>query len=301
MRSYKETIKNCWDNDICWDCPLSEYTTLKVGGPADALIKPGSARQLQQLIEKLSLEAVPWQILGHGSNVVVADEGVDGVVILLGPEFAAIWQDEEGRVTVEAGCSLAKLGKWCADRSMSGLEFTAGIPGSVGGAVVMNAGAWGHEMKDVLHSLEVMGADGQLTAELLSADDFQYRKWNKKAGRVVVSATLNLSHCPTKEIAAKSGEYIRQRNEKQPKGLASAGSFFKNIKGIPAGMLIEKAGLKGLTIGGAQVSRKHANFFVNTGSAKAVDFVDLMTVVQQKVADLFAVELVPEVKFIGRW
>lgn len=301
MSSYKQAIRNCWRGEVSWGCLLNEYTTLKVGGPADALIKPSSSLELQQLIAQLTLESVPWQILGRGSNVVVADKGVEGVVIVLDKDFSAIWQDAEGLVNVQAGCSLARLGRWCAERSLSGLEFSVGIPGSVGGAVVMNAGAWGHEIKDVLCCVDLLSPKGQITKVFPQADEFQYRQWTKREGRVVVSVAMDLVPAVPSEIEAKSREYLCKRNEKQPKGVASAGSFFKNLKGIPAGMLIEKAGMKGFTVGGAQVSKKHANFLVNTGNAAAADFFKLMKIVQQKVADLFAVELEPEVQFIGRW
>lgn len=311
MKILKEKIKECWRGEILWDCLLKDYTTLKVGGPADALIKPGSLQQLQNLVQSLQKNAVPWKIFGRGSNILVADNGVAGVVIVLGADFSAIslLEDRHGQVEdravkkvyVEAGCSLAKLGKWCFENSLEGFEFTAGIPGSLGGAVIMNAGAWGREMKDVLCSVDVMTNCGQISTKCSHKADFAYRKWHKRAGRIVVAATLALVSADPAGIVAKRNNFIRKRNEKQPKGVASAGSFFKNPQDDPAGLLIEKAGLKGAKVGGAQVSEKHANFLINTGRATAQDFYELMKVVQQTVFEKFSAELEPEVELIGRW
>ena len=255
--------------------------------------KSGSLQQLQKLVLALQRVSVPWIIIGRGSNIVVSDTGVSGVVIVLGTQFSTISIKNEGakhheygaekKIHVEAGCSLTKLVTWCRKRSLGGLEFVAGIPGSVGGAVIMNAGAWGHEIKDVLYEVDLMTDCGEIVTERPEPGDFEYRKWKKKEERVVVGATLLLSHADPAEIDQKCHGNIRKRNEKQPKGVASAGSFFKNPEGFSAGLLIEKAGLKGETVGGAQVSQKHANFLVNTGRATAQDFYELMKIVQKKV------------------
>jgi UDP-N-acetylmuramate dehydrogenase len=308
---FREKIKKSWSGAIFWDCPLQEYTTLKVGGPADALVKAGSAQQLQDLVQSLHNNSVPWMVIGRGSNLLVSDNGVEGVVIVLGEDFSAITRIDDGnkkdgqsavrKVCVEAGCSLAKLGKWCKEHSVGGLEFAVGIPGSLGGAIMMNAGAWGCEIKDVLGAVDVMTNSGRIARECPEKSDFVYRKWQKGEGKIVVAATLNLVHSDPLEIGKKCHEYLSKRHEKQPKGVASAGSFFKNHPNAPAGMLIEKAGLKGVSVGGAQVSQKHANFLVNTGMATAQDFFELMKIVQRAVFEKFKVELETEVKLIGRW
>ena len=311
MNILREKIKECWSGEIFWDSPLKNFTTLKVGGPADALIKPGSKQQLQDLVRLLREHSIPWMVLGRGSNILASDRGVSGVVIVFGASLSAISLLEDvhpdagsrvlKRVYVEAGCSLAKLGKWCREHSLGGLEFTAGIPGSLGGAVMMNAGAWGGEMKDVLYSLELVTESGQIMTEHCREADFGYRKWHRREGRIIVGATLMLAVADPNEIDAKCHGLVSKRNEKQPKGIASAGSFFKNPENAPAGLLIEKAGLKGAKVGGAKVSEKHANFLVNTGRATAQDFYELMKIVQRTVFDKFEVELEPEVELIGRW
>lgn len=305
MRAIKDAIRRCWPGEILWDCPLANFTTLKVGGPADALIQPQSKEALARLVGCLSQEAIPWQVIGRGSNILVADRGVAGVVILLGREFAAIeaisGPDGPPQLSVQAGCSLAKLLHWCCAHRLSGLEFVTGIPGSVGGAIMMNAGAWGGDMGQVLSSVELLDNLGQIETRQLTPADFCYRGWRHPHGKVVVAGQFALHHGDRSAIAAQCHSYARQRRAKQPKGAASAGSFFKNPPGDAAGRLLEQAGVKGLQVGGAEVSRVHANFLVNRGAASANDFWELMQLVQKQVEIKFGMHLHPEVKFLGRW
>ena len=304
MLGIEERIRRCWSGEIVWGCPLAGYSTLKVGGPADALIFPAARNELVRLVGRLSEERVPWRVIGRGSNIVVADHGVEGVVIVLGRQFAAIRELPTAtghRVEVEAGCSLARLGHWCQEHALTGLEFATGIPGTVGGAVMMNAGAWGGEISQVLNAVELLDVEGRLEERLLSPDDFCYRGWQRPHGKVVVSGVFTLAQGERTAIAERCHRYARLRAAKQPKGVASAGSFFKNPANDTAGRLIEAAGLKGLRVGDAEVSPVHANFLVNRGAARATDLRELMELVQRRVRERFGVELHPEVEFVGRW
>lgn len=284
---------------------MAGFSTLKVGGPADALIEPANREELINLVGSLTEAKVPWQVIGRGSNILPADQGVEGVVIVLGRQFADIRElsstGQLSQVQVDAGCSLAKLARWCAKHGLSGLEFSFGIPGSVGGAIMMNAGAWGGEMSQVICEVELLDAAGRLEHRRLTSDDFCYRGWRHPHGKVVVSGTFVLNPGQSADIAERCRYYAKTRATKQPKGVASAGSFFKNPEGEVAGRLIEQAGLKGLRVGDAEVSSMHANFLVNRGKACAEDFCQLMLRVQARVRDQFGIELSPEVKFIGRW
>ncbi|MDD5757580.1 MAG: UDP-N-acetylmuramate dehydrogenase [Desulfobulbaceae bacterium] len=304
MQEIKERIKRCWPGEILWDCRLANFSTLRVGGPADALIQPGDKASMIRLIGRLHEERIPWHVIGRGSNIVVADRGVDGVVIVLGRAFSAIHELEtsEGHcISVEAGCSLARLLHFCSVHSLSGLEFVTGIPGSVGGAIMMNAGAWGGEISQALLSVELLDNVGNIEKRSLHADDFCYRGWQRPHGKIVISGQFLLHHDQESAIRARCQRYARLRAAKQPKGVANAGSFFRNPPGDAAGRLIEQAGLKGLRVGDAEVSSVHANFLVNRGKANAEDLRKLMYLVQNQVENQFGVHLHPEVLFLGRW
>lgn len=305
MNPLRERIRRCWSEEILWECPLADFTTLRVGGPAEALIRPGCREELVRLVGCLTEATVPWRVIGGGSNILVADAGVDGVVIVLGPRFAAIeplpGADGLRLLRVEAGCSLARLSAWCLKHSCSGLEFVAGIPGTVGGAIMMNAGAFGGEIAQVIAQVELLDEQGRSEQRPLNPADFRYRGWQRPHGQVVVSGIFKVTPAEREAIAARCHGYARQRAAKQPKAVASAGSFFKNPAGDSAGRLIEQAGLKGVTIGGAEVSSVHANFLVNRGRAQAQDLFELMQLVQGRVQERFGVELVPEVELVGRW
>jgi len=301
--NWPEQLRDLWPGEIEWNSPLARWCTLQVGGPARAIATPANREELQSLLAALARLAVCWRVIGRGSNLLVSDAGYDGVIVMLGRKFAAIEQQAgkkvgETLVQVEAGCSLMKLVNWCAVQGLEGLEFAAGIPGSVGGAVVMNAGAWGKEMSVALASVTFLRGSGEFVERKKGDLAFSYRHLETE-GMIAVVAEFLLRAGDRQAIDIKCGELMRDRKEKQPQGQANAGSFFKNPAGLPAaGKLIQDAGLKGVRIGGAQVSEVHANFLVNTGSATAQDFLDLMRVVQEKVLERFGVWLEPEVHIL---
>jgi len=271
-----------------------------VGGPARFLACPASLAELQSLLAILAELGVKWLAIGRGSNLLVGDTGYDGVMVMLGRKFAQISRPGEANlVRAEAGCSLMRLGNWCAEQGLSGLEFATGIPGSVGGAVVMNAGAWGEEIGGVLDSALFVDRTGRLVEKARGELSFSYRHLAKD-DLVVAAAQFILKSGEPMAIRAKGRELLKRRKARQPRGVASAGSFFKNPPdGLPAaGKLIEDAGLKGLCAGGAKVSEVHANFLVNTGGASAGDFLTLMDMVQDRVFARFAIRLEPEVRII---
>lgn len=295
-------------NPVQWDCPLAPLTSFGIGGTAAAVIVVEKISELAALLSCCDRYSIKYRFIGRGTNILVADVGFDGVVLLFGKTLSAIRLLEETstgniRIEVGAGCSLARLLGWCAEKSYSGLEFASGIPGSLGGAVVMNAGAWAGEIADVLGSVKVfsvVNGEEKITRKEL---DFGYRKWrNQKDGagekRLVVSAEIVLQKGTKDTIEATCRKYLAKRKEKQPKGLKNAGSFFKNPPGDSAGRLIEAAGLKGMRCGDAMVSPVHANFFVNMGSAKAQDIKALMRIVVNKVKEESGIELQAEVHFL---
>nr|WP_240191606.1 UDP-N-acetylmuramate dehydrogenase [Desulfoprunum benzoelyticum] len=290
---------------VQWDCPLAGYTSFAIGGPAEALVKVQDRRELATLLEFLRRTGVPWRIIGKGTNILVRDEGFAGVIILLGDGFRQLefGPCRSGRcvVAIGSGCSLAKAAMVCMDRGLTGLEFAGGIPGTVGGAVIMNAGAWGGEMAAVIRTVTVLDPDGE---QILSRDrlHFGYRCWRdfpELCGRaVVVAVELGLMEDDPEEIRRRHAALQARRRAGQPSGQGNAGSFFKNPAHAGAGRLIEAAGLKGARIGGAMVSERHANFLVNTGGATAADVLALMRLVQEKVRQDSGVELEPEVHFL---
>jgi len=294
-------------NPIQWDCRLAPFTSFGIGGPADALIRIASEVELSQILHYCSENAVPWRFIGRGSNLLVSDKGFSGVVLLLGEELSQIEPlkkdgSDDIRIRVGAGCSLAKLLNWCTKRSYSGLEFGTGIPGSLGGAVVMNAGAWGGEMADVVDSLYVFSMKSGVERLNRNKLDFRYRSWGNQgtheSRRIVLSADISLHLGEKDAIQKRCVEYLAQRKVKQPKVIKNAGSFFKNPEGDSAGRLIEASGLKGICYGGAMVSPVHANFLVNTGDATADDVSRLMDIVTMQVKKDSGVQLLPEVHFL---
>lgn len=298
-RIIEEALADLWQGVVLWDYPMARLSSLKVGGPAKAVVFPNSLKELSRLLTGFREKGIRWRVIGRGSNILVGDRGYDGVVVVLGPDFSAIESVQEYSesllVKVEAGCSLAKLVSWSQSQALTGLEFVAGIPGSIGGAIVMNAGAWGKEISNVLHSVSLLDKDGQFEEKERSLIPFVYRSWGLPTGTILVNGTFRLTRGDSQQIAAACQEVLRERREKQPVGVASAGSFFKNPVDVAAGRLIEDSGLKGCRIGGAVISEKHANFIVNAGGATANDIISLMCYVQEKVLTKFGILLEPEV------
>lgn len=289
---------------VKWACPLDRYTSFAIGGPAEAIATVDSHHELQSLLSFLVSERIPWRVIGRGTNLLVGDAGFAGVIILLGRDFEefAEMPAENGTVAVTAGgaCGLARLALHCAAQGFTGLEFACGIPGTVGGAVIMNAGAWGKDMATVLRSVTVVTPDRE--ERILRQDlNFSYRSWpgfaHYRGLAVVARVELALGRGDAAAIQAHCKMLQDRRKAAQPPG-KSAGSFFKNPPDDSAGRLIEVSGLKGTKIGGAMVSERHGNFLVNTGNATAGDVLRLMQFVQEKVAQDCGIMLEPEVHFI---
>ncbi len=301
---FNDLMIDFWGGEILWHASMADFSSYRVGGPAEALILPWGTRELTLLVQGLRKLDVKWLVLGRGTNILVADEGLKGVVIILGRDFCSIAEERDGKdsvlVRVKGGCSLAKLVDWCTRRALSGLEFAAGIPGSVGGATVMNAGAWGGQVGDVLNSVIVMDGKGILHTRKRREISFAYRSWNEPGEMIVVESTFRLQRGDQAVIAGKCRENMGIRKKRQPMNVISCGSFFKNPSpDRPAGRLIEEAGLKGFRIGNVMVSDKHANFIVNIGGATAADIVGLMRHVQNRVWRHSGIQLEPEVRLLG--
>lgn len=295
-------LARIWTGSIYRDCPLARFSTFKVGGPVEVLLVADRWDELPQLIRWLKKNRISWRVIGKGSNILAPDEGLEGVVIILGEDFATIEQRSFGearpQIRAGAGCLLARLLSFCRNKGFSGLEFTVGIPGSVGGAVAMNAGAWGREIGNLISSLHLLSATGEQRTIARKDLNFSYRQCETIKDSLVLAADLVLDLGDTQEIDRRCREYAGQRRQKQPQGVASAGSFFRNPPGQAAGRLIEEAGLKGCKTGGAMVSLEHANFIINTGTATARDILTLMKKIQTAVFAKSGVMLEPEVHIL---
>lgn len=286
------------DEQIKKEEPLARHTTFRVGGPAEYLVQP-SIEQLPQIVELCRQAELPLTIIGNGSNLLVSDAGLRGVVIEFGRQAAGI-EVNGNQMTVQAGTLLSETANTALKHGLTGLEFAAGIPGSMGGAVVMNAGAYGGEMKDVLVSVKVLTEAGEILVRQADELDLSYRHSRMmEEHELVLEATLQLAQGDETEIRAKMDELKAKRIEKQPLEYPSAGSTFKRPTGYFAGKLIEDAGLRGFRVGDAQVSEKHCGFVINRGNATAADIMELMKQVAAKVEETFGVELEPEVRLLG--
>lgn len=279
--------------------PMAKHTSFRIGGPADVLAQPADEAELAALLKRAAEHAVPVTLVGNGSNLLVRDKGIRGLVIKLSNLFSSITVD--GNVmTFGSGISLAMASKKAASLSLSGLEFAVGIPGTIGGAVYMNAGAYDGEMAKVVTCVRVMDMQGKISELQASELDFAYRHTAlQNSGWIVISVTVALQPGEAESIAAKMADFSQRRISKQPLELPSAGSMFKRPVGYFAGTLIEQTGLKGYTVGGAQVSQKHAGFVVNVGGATAKDVLQLISDVQSKVFAAHGVRLEPEVLVLG--
>ena len=278
--------------------PMSRHTTFKVGGPADVLFLPESEEQLIQAIAIAKDAGIPCIVIGNGSNLVVRDGGIRGLVIALGEGMAAIVRSGD-TITAWAGASLARVSAFAQASGLTGLEFASGIPGTLGGGCAMNAGAYGGQLSDVLIDARML-LDGAV--KTLTVEDMQmgYRtSLPLREGGIVISARFALTPDNPESIAERMRELNARRREKQPLNRPSAGSTFKRPEGHFAGALIEQSGLKGYRVGGAQVSEKHAGFIVNAGGATAKDILTLIGIVQDEVLTRFGVHLETEVRILG--
>jgi UDP-N-acetylmuramate dehydrogenase len=289
-------IKTFFRGHVAQNEPLAKYTSMKVGGPADYYVEPADKADVVQLVQYLRQQAIPYLILGRGSNLLVSDEGFRGVVINVEEGLSKV--ELHGDVVLaEAGAKMSKFVEFCIQHEFAGVEMLAGIPGTVGGAIVMNAGAHGGEISDYLIEVEVLRND---QVQRVKKEDarFAYRT-SAFTQDVVLSATFQLPKSNKEELIKRRSEFLRKRNLTQPTNLPNTGSMFKNPRGNYAAKLIEQAGLKGKRVGDAQISKKHANFIVNLGNARAADIMTLIDLAQRTVYQNTGIRLELEVKLVG--
>ena len=286
---------------VLFEEPMKSHTTFRIGGPADVFIMPKSVKQVQMAVKICQEEQIPYFILGNGSNLLVSDRGYRGVIIQMDRNMGEI-QVEGTEIQAAAGALLSSIAVAARRESLTGFEFAGGIPGTLGGAVVMNAGAYGGEIKDVLKEVTVMDGDGKIFTLPASELEMGYRtSIIKTAGYLVLSARITLSRGKEEDIKARTRELSEMRTQKQPLDYPSAGSTFKRPEGYFAGKLIMDSGLRGYSVGGAMVSEKHCGFVINKGNATAEDVVSLMKHVTEVVQEKYGVTLEPEVKFLGEF
>ncbi|MFE7084053.1 UDP-N-acetylmuramate dehydrogenase [Priestia megaterium] len=280
------------------DEPLSKYTFTKTGGNADFLVFPETSKEVQDVYQYATQQQIPVTIMGFGSNLIIRDGGVRGIVMSL-TKLNRI-QIKDTKIIIQSGAAISDVSKFALSQGQTGLEFACGIPGSVGGAVYMNAGAYGGEIKDVLMECVVMNKNGELMTLNNEQIGLSYRKSRvAEQGHIILEATVELKPGIYEEIGAKMDDFTLQRQTKQPLEFPSCGSVFKRPEGYFAGKLIQDSGLQGKQIGGAQVSTKHAGFIVNVDKATATDYVKLIRHVQDTVKSKFGIKLETEVKVIG--
>lgn len=301
LNFYHKLIEIIDEKRVCTEEPMKAHTTFRVGGNAAYFVKPATVEEVRALINLCMQMAMPYYILGNGSNLLVSDKGYQGVIIQIYREMNAI-EVEGDCIKAQAGALLSKIGNTALEAGLQGFEFAAGIPGTLGGAVVMNAGAYGGEMKDVLETVTVMTPEGEVLVLQNEELELGYRtSIVAKKNYIVLEAKIRLTVGEKEAIRAKMDELKTQRITKQPLEYPSAGSTFKRPEGYFAGKLIQDAGLRGFQVGGAQVSEKHCGFVINKGNATAADIVELMNQVSEKVMDEFGVKLEAEVKRLGEF
>ncbi len=285
-------------NGVKENYPLSLLTSFRVGGPCDYLVQPATVEELSETIKSCRRYGVYYKVIGRGTNILVRDGGIRGVVIHIGEDFS-YWELQGNKVHAGSAVYLPRLAREVIPEGLSGLEFASGIPGSLGGALVMNAGAYGRTLGDLVEKVTYLEPDG-IIKELPSSEiNFAYR-WSsfKEKKGIIVAARLKLKQDDPHQIQGRVEEILEQRRQKQP-SLPSAGSVFKNPPSAPAGRLIEDAGCKGMQVGEALVSPKHANFIVNSGQAKAADILKLISAVQEKVKEHVGIDLHLEIEVVG--
>ncbi len=297
--SYKDLFKDIYSEDgIKVNEPMKNHISFKVGGPADILLEPSNDMQVIKSIEICRDNNIPYIVIGNGSNLLVKDGGIRGVVIKLSGLNSV--NVDKNYITAGAGVVLKEVSDVALDNSLTGFEFASGIPGSVGGAVFMNAGAYDGEMKNIINSVTVLDKNDNIITLPKEKLEFGYRTSSiKTEGYIVLSAQFELQLGDKDKINSRIEELTQKRVEKQPLEYASAGSTFKRPEGYFAGKLIQDAGLKGFSVGDAEVSQKHSGFVINTGNATAQDVLDVIKHVQDEVKNQFGVELKTEVRIIG--
>ncbi len=284
---------------IVLNADMRKYTTFQIGGPADILVMPRTIDEVLNALEFCREKSIPYFLLGQGSNILVRDKGIRGMVIKLGNCLKQL-EISGSDILAQAGVSLSDLAWKAAKHGLSGLEFAEGIPGTLGGAVVMNAGAYGGEMQDIIYEVTAIDSEGHFRTFKREELEFGYRSSIfQKEFYIVLAARLHLQPGKPEEITATMTEYSRRRSEKQPLEYPSAGSTFKRPEGFFVGPIIEELGLKGFSVGGAQVSGKHAGFIINKGQAVAEDVIQLIRHLQEEIKEKHGVDLIPEIKIVG--
>ena len=301
----QKVIEKFWNllgkDRVLVDEPMKRHTTFRIGGPADFFLLPSTVDEVRGILEICREEELPYFILGNGSNLLVSDKGYRGVIIQLYRNFSNI-SVEGNEICASSGALLSQIAAAARNASLTGFEFAGGIPGTLGGAVFMNAGAYGGELKDVLKEAVVMTEQGEILTLPVEKLDMGYRTSRiKKAGYLVLEARLVLEQGDMDKIRDITKDLTEKRVSKQPLEYPSAGSTFKRPEGYFAGRLIMDAGLRGYQVGGAQVSEKHCGFVINKGNATAADVLTLIENVREKVQEQFGVTLEPEVKFLGEF
>lgn len=308
----RNRLKNLFGSCVGFDEPMSRHTYFRVGGPAEAFIAPETIGQLAEIISWSGDKGIPYLVIGNGSNLLVKDNGIPGIVILLTKCLKKIVfsgkEAEPVLVMVMAGVSTQALCRFAIRERLSGMNFAIGIPGTVGGAIMMNAGTSYGSVSDILDSVNVMISSGAILKITKDEMAFSYRKlsWNNnltnqcKGEPIIIDGSFRLRRSDPNLLKKEAGRILKKRQENQPVEMHSAGCFFRNTPdGKSAGQLIDMAGLKGVRVGGAEISAKHANFIINTGGASASDILELMQLAQKKVFDKFNINLEPEVKIVG--
>jgi UDP-N-acetylmuramate dehydrogenase len=298
VKDYKKGAKGLIEGRVLLDAPMRRFTSMKVGGPADSLFFPKGEDDLKKLVRYARRKDVPFFILGKGTNLVVRDKGVRGWVISLTQGMKRV-QLEGDVVEAEAGLPLQRLIQWTLQKGLTGLEPFFGIPGTVGGGLAMNAGAWGAELKDVLLSITLMKEDGEVVERPRQRLKFSYRRLSLPPSWIILKGRFQLKKGKKEEILERVKSYSEMRKRTQPLDYPSAGSIFRNPKEGSAGRWIEDLGLKGFRMGQAMISDKHANFIINLGKATAEEVIDLMEMVERKIYEEKGISLEREVEVVG--
>ena len=296
---YKQLLNILEEDSVKVDEPMKKHISFKVGGPADFLVKPKTEKELMEVIKLVKKENIPFLVIGNGSNLLVKDGGIRGIVIELSDNFNN-YEIEGNIMKAQSGALLSILGRNAFKNSLTGFEFASGIPGTLGGALAMNAGAYGGEMKQVVKTVRLMDTDGNIFELSNEEMKFEYRRSILTTNDyIVLSAVIELQEGNAEEIKEAMADYANRRSTKQPLNFPSAGSTFKRPEGHFAAKLIDDCGLRGLSIRGAQVSDKHCGFVINSGEASAKDILDLIFIVKSTVNAKFGIMLEEEVKILG--
>lgn len=289
------------ENNILINEPMKKHTTFKIGGNADIFIKANTIENIQYILKISKDNNIPLFILGNGSNILVNDDGIRGIVLKINLDDIDILEDKDKiKVTAGAGVKLTQLARYLLKNSIEGFEFASGIPGTIGGAIRMNAGAYGKEMKDIVNETTYLSYDGEIITISNNEHNFEYRNSRfSKEKSIILKTTFILDKGNADEIKNKIDEYSKQRKEKQPIEFPNAGSTFKRGNDFITAKLIDECGLKGYRIGGAEISKKHAGFIVNVDNATSNDVIDLINYVKEKVYEKFKKEIQLEIEIIG--